>query len=157
MALIMEEERCLHPGDTASTLWIPFHLERPAEALRIHFTYGPKTVEDRDLCRELLLDGARKYDVPSLMDSREERLEEFLPITNLVTMGLRGPDGFVGCAHRPSPDQLHQITAEKSSPGFLPCPVKAGEWRIALQVHAVFTPECRCRIQVEVEERGMAS
>lgn len=157
MNLILNEERCLHPEDTASTLWIPFHLEKPAAVLRIYFSYGPKTVEDRDLCCLLLRDGARKYEVPSLADSREEQLEEFLPITNLVTMGLRGPDGFVGCAHRPAPDQLHCITEEKSSPGFLPCPVKAGEWRISLQIHAVFTPECRCRIRVEAEERGMAS
>lgn len=156
MALILDEEILLHPQDTATTVWLPFSLEEPAEMLQIHFSYGPKTVEDRDLCRSLLVEGRERYQVPDLPQG-EELLEEFLPLTNLVTMGLRSPDGFAGCAHRPAPDQLHQITAEKASPGFLPCPVKAGEWRIALQVHAVFTPECRCRVQVEALEGGMAS
>lgn len=156
VALILDEEVLLHPQDTTRTIWLSFSLKEPAEMLQIHFSYGPKTVTDRDLCRQLLVQGGEKYQVPDLPQG-EELLEQFLPLTNLVTMGLRGPDGFVGCAHRPAPDQLHQITAEQASPGFLPCGVKAGEWRIALQVHGVFTPQCRCRVQVETMERGRTS
>lgn len=155
MEILLEEKVLLRPEDTGTTVWMPFRLEKPAGMLQIHFSYGPKIVEDRELCRKLLLAGAEKYGVPELLDGREEELEKFLPLTNLVTIGLRGPEGFVGCAHRPAPEQIHRITAERSSPGFLPCPVKAGEWRIAVQVHGVFTPECRCRIRAEAGEGGM--
>ena len=156
MSILLDQELLLRPQDTATTIWLPFQLEQAAEQLEIHFTYSPKTVEDRDLARHLLIEGAEKYGVPEVADGKDDVLEEFLPITNLVTIGLRSPDGFAGCAHRPAPDQLHRITEDSASPGFLPCPLKAGEWRIAVQVHSVFTPECHCQIRVETKERGIA-
>ena len=156
MPIILDKTVTLHPQDTASTVWIPFRLEQPAAMLEIHFSYSPKTVEDRDLACRLIVEGGKKYGVPGISDMKEDMLEEYMPVTNLVTIGLRNPDGFAGCAHRPAPDQLHRIAADSASPGFLPCPVKAGDWRIAIQVHSVFTPECICRIRVETKERGAA-
>lgn len=147
MTAILEKEVVLAPQDTARTVRIPFRLDKPVKMLEIRFCYSPKKLGDREESRRLILAGFQRYGMPA----EEGGWERFLPLTNLVTVRLDGPDGFVGCAHRPAPEQVHLISAEKASPGFLPCPLQAGHWQLSLQVHAVNTPECFCRVRVEAE------
>ena len=153
MQTILTKELLLTPEDTAKNY--EFHFELPvagaeAKALWLGLRYTPKTLEDKDKANRLLQKGFAVYNVPDDGDARNPA--QYLPLTNLVTLCLLSPNGYVGAAHRPAAEQHHRIAPDKASPGFCPCSLDPGNWTLIVNVHCVLTEQCRCNIQVEVEE-----
>lgn len=151
MKTVLETQVRLTPADEKTNVVLPFTLTSEAEQLKIIYSYAPKTLEGEA--------GARAVEACLQRDAGEYRpvypaAETFLPLKNLVTLSLDDPYTYRGAAHRQADRQEHILTETAASPGFLPGKLPAGAWRLVLNVHALVTPFCDCRVQIEVEEAG---
>lgn len=151
MKTVLETQVRLTPAEEKTNVVLPFTLTSEAEQLKIIYSYAPKTLEGEA--------GARAVEACLQRDAGEYRAqypaaETFLPLKNLVTLSLDDPYTYRGAAHRQADRQEHILTETAASPGFLPGKLPAGAWRLVLNVHALVTPFCDCRVQIEVEEAG---
>ncbi|MGN0561328.1 MAG: hypothetical protein ACI4K6_00795 [Candidatus Fimenecus sp.] len=137
------------PAQEKTNLVLPFALEKEARQLKIIYSYAPKhldgeaAVEAAERCLQRDA-GAYRAQYPAA--------EVFLPLKNLITLSLDDPNGYRGAAHRQADSQVHILTEATASPGFLTGKLPAGQWRLVLNVHALVTPFCDCRVKIEVEE-----
>ena len=151
MKTVLKTTLRVTPEQEKTNLFLPFTLEREAIQLKIIYSYAPKTADGKAAAKaaELCLRrdaGAYRSAYPSA--------ETFLPLKNLITLSLDAPDGYRGAAHRQANSQVHTITEHTASPGFLPGKLLAGQWRLVLNVHALVTPFCDCRVEIEAQEAG---
>lgn len=137
--IILEKEVRLTPENQKTNITFPFTLDCSAEKLLITYSYSPKILDDREKSIRLIERWTK------------DDTEKYLPLKNLVTLSLDSPDGFRGSAHRHAPEQKHIISESFSSNGFLKTKIKKGDWRISLNVHAVVTEYCDCKLKIEVE------
>ncbi len=147
--ILKEAEALLHPQDSKSNRYILFNVPEKTVKLFITYSYSPKTLEDKEKSYELIKENILR-DAPEDID-RYPDYEEFLPLKNLVTVSLDSPTQFRGAAHRHDEKQYHEISKDFASPGFLKGEISEGEWRLSLNVHAVVTDICTCRIKIEGE------
>ena len=147
--ILKETETHLRPDDEKSNRYIPFTVPEGTKKLFVTYSYSPKVLEDMEKSYELIKENILR-DAPEDAD-RYTDFEEFLPLKNLVTLSLDSPDGFRGAAHRQDESQLHEIGESFASPGFLKGKITAGQWRFALNIHALVTDSCTCRIKIEGE------
>ncbi len=137
--------------DEKTNIVLPFEVNEEFEALKITYSYSPKILEDREKSKILIEKniktdaGANFCDYPSW--------ENFLPLKNLITLSLDGPDGYVGAAHRQAERSEHIISESFSSEGFIKTSVKKGLWKLTLNVHALVTEKAHCNITVEGKEK----
>lgn len=151
MKTVLETAVRVTPDREKTNILLPFHLEKEAKQLKIIYSYAPK-----------ILDGEAAKNAAEVClqrDADEYRAaypaaEKFLPLKNLITLSLDDPHGYRGAAHRQADSQVHILTEHTASPGFLPGELPAGAWRLVLNVHALVTPFCDCRVKIEVEEAG---
>lgn len=149
MKTVLKTTLRVTPAQEKTNIVLPFVLEREAKQLKINYSYAPK-----------LSDGeaaAKAAELCLRRDAGEYRsvypaAETFLPLKNLITLSLDSPEGYRGAAHRQADSQVHSITEHTASPGFLPGKLPAGQWRLVLNVHALVTPFCDCRVEIEVQE-----
>ncbi len=125
---------------------ISFQVPKGINKLVIELSYFPKELEDREENLRLIKENL-------IRDAGEHWQEytdygEFMPLKNLITVSLDSPVGYVGAAHRQSPDQSHKISAEFASPGFDKTEIYEGEWTLTFNLHAVVTEQCICEIGV---------
>lgn len=151
MKTVLETRVRLTPAEEKTNVVLPFTLTSEAEQLKIIYSYAPKTLEGEA--------GTRTAEFCLQRDAGEYRVqypaaETFLPLKNLITLSLDDPNTYRGAAHRQADRQEHILTETAASPGFLPGKLPAGTWRLELNVHALVTPFCDCRVQIEVEEAG---
>lgn len=149
MKIVLETQVHLTPADEKTNVVLPFNLAAEAEQLKIIYSYAPKTLEGEA--------GARAAEACLQRDADEYRpeypaAETFLPLKNLVTLSLDDPYTYRGAAHRQADRQEHILTETAASPGFLPGKLPKGTWRLVLNVHALVTPFCDCRVRIEAEE-----
>ncbi|MGN0519885.1 MAG: hypothetical protein ACI4LB_04020 [Candidatus Fimenecus sp.] len=149
MKTVLETTVRLTPAQEKTNLFLPFVLEKEARQLKIIYSYAPKlsdgeaAVETAERCLQRDA-GAYRAQYPAA--------EVFLPLKNLITLSLDDPNGYRGAAHRQADSQVHILTEATASPGFLTGKLPAGQWRLVLNVHALVTPFCDCRVKIEVEE-----
>lgn len=117
------EQNCRH-------IHIPFELPHDGKELCVRFSFSPSKLEDKSKALELIRKGMTVYEPDKEYDDAE--LEEFLPLKNMLTLSIDSPKGFIGTAHRFCIKQIHKISAENSSRGFLPHMVEKGEWSITV-------------------------
>lgn len=151
MKTVLETELRILPDSEKTNIALPFVLETDAEQMRISYTYAPKE-SDGTAARD-------RIETCLLRDAGEFRAEypdytHYLPLKNLITLSLDAPNGYRGCAHRQAPQQVHLLSESVCSPGFLSGKIQKGEWRLVLNVHALVTDFCDCRIRIEVGEVG---
>ena len=147
--VLKQTETYLHPDDEKSTRFIPFTVPEGVNKLCITYAYAPKILEDKEKSYELIKENL-------IRDAGEDwteytDYEEFMPLKNLVTLYLRSPEGFRGAAHRQADSQYHEISEDFASVGFLKGKITPGEWQLCLNVHALVTDFCVCRIEIEAE------
>lgn len=147
--IIKETETYLRPDDEKSTRHIPFIVPEGITKLFITYSYSPKILEDEEKSLELIKENL-------IRDAGGDWTEytdysEFLPLKNLVTLSLRSPGGFRGAAHRQDDRQLHEIGENFASRGFLKGKITEGYWTLCLNVHALVTEICTCKIKIEGE------
>lgn len=153
--ILKEDETYLRPSDEKSNCYIPFRVPDGINKLYITYSYSPKILEDREKSYELIKENIMR-DAPEDF-GRYTDYEEFLPLKNLVTLSLTYdyPDGlthiFRGAAHRHDEEQYHEIGADFASPGFLRGEITPGQWSLCLNVHALVTEVCTCKIKIEGE------
>lgn len=145
------------PEDSRTHVRFAFKLDEPACAIGIHFEYSPKHLDDGIRARELLEQSFEKYVLPEQRVLAKERLDRFLPLSNLITLSVDDPDGYRGACHRHDPVQSLTISEHDASPGLMKGKLGAGEWTITLSLHAIVTEHCAYRLKVwaaDEEERG---
>lgn len=147
--ILKETEAKLRPDDSKSNRYIPFTVPEGTEKLFITYSYSPKILEDKEKSYELIRENILR-DAPEDTD-RYTDYEEFMPLKNLVTLSLDSPTEFRGAAHRHDESQHHEIGEHFASPGFLKGKISEGQWRLSLNIHAVVTDICTCRIKIEGE------
>ncbi|WP_217593959.1 hypothetical protein [Cohnella sp. GbtcB17] len=140
------------PEDSRTHVRFAFQLDEPAFAVRIHFEYSPKRLDDDGRARELLKHSFEKYVLPEQRALAKERLDRYLPLNNLITLSVDDPDGYRGACHRHDPVQGLTISEHDASPGLMKGKLAAGEWTITLSLHAIVTDSCAYRLQVWVED-----
>lgn len=141
----------LMPEQSKTNVRIPFHVAVPLREMEIEYSYEPKELPDKEAALRLIEDGMDRYAGKEFRDSYDPA-EHYLPVVNLVTLSLDAPDGYRGCAHRHAQKQLHRLTEQEASPGFLPGPLCAGEWEAVINVHAVVTAPCTVTLRITGEE-----
>ena len=147
MELIFAKEVLLQPEDAKTNVILPFKVEDSFERLEIHFSYAPKKLDDEELSHKYIVEGMEKY-APGEYRTGYKEWEHYLPVVNLITLSLDSPNGYIGCAHRHNPVQGHTLSEQFSSPGFISqIPVK-GRWQAVINVHAVVTETCLCKLEV---------
>lgn len=147
MKTVLEKEVKVLPKDNKTNIILPFDVDSAAEKLIITYSYSPKILENGERAYHLIEECLSR-------DTGEYRKEypewtAFLPLNNLITLSLDAPDGCRGAAHRHDPVQKHIISRDFASVGFLKGDISAGRWRIMLNVHAVVTEECVCKLKIE--------
>ena len=148
MKTLLETDVHLLRACEKTNVILPFTVPENTTLLRISYSYAPKTL-DGEAARPLI-EACLRRDAGEFAAQYPD-WTHFLPLKNLVTVSLDDPNGFRGCAHRQADMQTHILSAAEASPGFLSGDLPAGEWRLTLNVHALVTKICDCRIRIEAE------
>ena len=143
MKILLKKSITVTPEDEKTNIFLPFTVEDSFVRLEIDYRYSPKELSDEEKSIRLVKENL-------LRDGYEDTGDygQFLPLKNLITLSLDSPAGYVGAAHRQAAKQHHEISKEFASVGFDKTEIIAGEWVLALNLHAVVTDECKCEIEV---------
>jgi hypothetical protein len=148
MEVLLDRLILLHADDAKTNVCVPFPVERDFESLEFMCAYGPKGCDDEDAARIMIEESARRF-VPEEYRKSLEPLHRFLPlVTSLVTLSIDYNGRYLGCAHRPAPEQRHIISANFSSPGFFRQSALAGNWQAVINVHSVVSRELRYHLRI---------
>ncbi len=144
MRVLLKKSIRVTPEDEKTNIFIPFSVPEGCGKIEIDYSYSPKVLEDEEKSILLVKENL-------LRDGYEDKgdYRQYLPLKNLITLSLDSPAGYVGAAHRQADIQHHEISKEFASVGFDKTEILAGEWVLALNLHAVVTDECRCEIEVK--------
>lgn len=146
----MRLEQQLGPECANRTLFYPIQVPPRCRQLQIDFEYEPKRLTDEGEIERLVGACLQKYFPPPYDVELGQRLLQDVPVVNLLTVSLDDVDGvYVGCAHRHTPQQHHEISAQAASSGFRRTQIRPGRWRLGLQCHAVVTDPVSVRIVVK--------
>ena len=147
--VLKETVTTLRPDDEKSTRYIPFEVPNAIEKLFITYSYAPKILEDKEKSYEFIKENL----IRDAGDDWSEYTDydEFMPLKNLVTLSLLSPEGFRGAAHRQADSQYHEIGKDFADYGFMKGAITKGEWTLCLNVHALVTDSCTCKIRIEGE------
>lgn len=150
--ILKKTQITLERTDEKTTKQIPFDVPDGMKKLAIAYSYSPKILEDKEKSVELIKENIIR-DGGEEVESYKD-YEQFMPLKNLVTLSLFSPEGFRGAAHRQAESQLHEISEEAASYGFLKGKIPKGQWGLCLNVHAIVTESCNCIIEIEGEGEG---
>ena len=147
MKTLLEKEIILTPENEKTNILLPFIVEEESEKLRITYSYSPKELGDCERAKELIEKNLEN-------DTHGDRhlypdYKVYLPLKNLVTLSLNSPSRYMGAAHRQDKDQCHIISEDFSSVGFLKGKIEKGQWTLYLNVHALVTENCICKVKIE--------
>lgn len=120
-----------------------FNVPDGIKALKIKYSYFPKTVEDTDKALDIIKKCLKKYN-----EEVSEDLQKLLPVKNLITLSVNSGERYIGAAHRQANIQEHIISPEKSSVGFEKTEINSGKWSIMLNAHSV---NCKVNYNLTVE------
>lgn len=124
-----------------------FDVPEGIKALKITYSYSPKTLDDREKAVAVISKCFEKYDERIIT-----RPADYLPVKNLITLSADCNGEYRGAAHRQDNEQVHIISEDKASPGFIKGRVDALEWDIMLNVHSI-SCDVDYQILVEGEEK----
>ena len=137
MDILLERSFLLCRTDDKTNIFLPFNLVKPYQRLIIYWNYAPHMVTDHKIAAKEIQHCCQKYLPDDKWPDMPIDLEEYDPIFNFVTLSLDSPSGYVGCAHRHYANMELVVSETDASPGFEPCLICSGQWRVALHVHAV--------------------
>ena len=137
----------LNPSNSKCNISYSFYLTQEYDAIQIHFVYKPKVLLNKTISKKIIQDSVKRYTAYDRKNELEN-WEKYLPVKNLLTIALSGPDGFRGCAHRQNHNQYINLSEDRASAGMLPGRIKPGLWTVTVSAHAVVTTRCEYRIQI---------
>ena len=136
MKKLLHQNLVFSQEDVRKNIILPFHPDKVYDRLVIHFHYGPKAIQDKDIIMPQIRACVKKY-FPAGYELTEEDMKEYQQLLNFVTLSLDKDGEYVGCAHRHPPEQTITISSRGSTYGFAPQAITPCEWRIVLHVQAV--------------------
>ena len=146
MKVLLKKSITVTPENEKTNIFLPFSVDEGNERLEIDYRYSPKILEDEEKSRILIKENLIRDGWNEIAEKGDYKA--FMPLKNLITLSLDSPGGYVGAAHRQADVQHHEISENFASVGFDRVKITAGEWILALNLHAVVTDECRCEIEV---------
>jgi len=126
-------------------------VEGACDRLCIQFSYSPKKLEDEAKAKQLLERSVQMYMEPAYRQPILEKMDRYLPLTNLVTVSVDDPVGYRGACHRHDSEQWLVLSPSAASPGLTKGPITEGWWSITLSVHSIVTGSCDYRLAVWTE------
>jgi hypothetical protein len=144
---LLDVKKKLAAVQTQTHITYSFTVSSSCRMLNVDFLYSPKILKDERLSMEIIRHSLQKYSEGSDQGS-DVSMKKFLPLKNLITVSIDGPNGFRGACHRQDPEQHLFLAADSASPGLMPGPLAAGNWSITLSVHALVTETCTYRLVV---------
>ena len=146
MKILLKKSIRVSPKEEKTNIFIPFSVPESIEKIEIDYSYSPKDLEDEKRSRVLIKENLIRDGWDEIAQKGDYK--EFMPLKNLITLSVDSPEGYVGAAHRQAPQQHHEISEKFASVGFDKLKITAGEWTLALNLHAVVTDEVCCEIEV---------
>jgi len=113
---LIDTKARLNKDVAGSHIRFPFYLDKPAKELRLEFSFTPDIMEDKEAARTIIRGAFLKY----TGEVEEHKVDNYLPLKNLLTLSVDSPRGFLGTAHRHMPKQTIFINKGKASRGFIP-------------------------------------
>ncbi len=150
MKVLLKKSIRVTPEDEKTNIFIPFSVPEGCGKIEIDYSYSPKDLENEEKSIVLIKENLIRDGWDEIAEKGDYK--EFMPLKNLITLSLDSPEGYVGAAHRQAATQHHEISENFSSVGFDRVKIAAGEWILALNLHAVVTDECVCEIEVSADE-----
>lgn len=132
------------PSQSRTNIRFDFEVPNGVKAIRVEYKYSPKHVENREKSVEMISSAAKKY------GEEINSFDDFLPISNLVTLSFDDCNGYRGACHRHPNEQSIFISNMKSTPGIINAEVCSGMWSVTLNVHFV-GDEVEYSIEIEGE------
>ena len=145
MLPLADIEKSLALSDDRTTLVFPFEVPQGIRLLSLHMIYSPVWLEDKVESRRMIQRAMRTYAPWEPV----ETWQNYLPLSNLITLSLDDPMGYRGNAHRKAGKQTHTLSAEAASPGFYAGPIHAGTWRACVHIHSQVTKDCGFSLSIQ--------
>lgn len=145
MEQFISAEGRVTPSCAKSHISYSFFVPKGHDKINIYFHYGPKRLDDRNLSKELIHNGMKKYE-GSVEDP--DNWEQYLPLMNHITLSVDDPSHFRGATHRHDSELDLSISENQASPGLTPGNIQSGQWKVTLDLHAVVTQNCEYRLEV---------
>ncbi|WP_083204999.1 hypothetical protein [Bacillus sp. FJAT-27264] len=152
--ILVDTQGKVTPAGSKSHIVYRFFVPNGAERLAVHFTYGPKYLEDQEKARLLIEQGIDTYFEAEYLEQAKARWQSYLPLQNLITVSVDAPDGHRGAAHRHDREQLHILSRHEATPGLVQGEIIPGMWEVTLSLHAIVTDVCDYTLKVWLEEEG---
>ena len=147
-------EKSLVISQTSRHYRFGFTVPRFSYGMRISFSYSPGRMTDREYMLKALREGIRRSR-PDNQPIDDSELEAFLPLKNLLTLSVDSPGGvYIGAAHRAYTDHTVILTELKSSRGFIPVRIEAGEWVLTLSSFSAEPKGVAAEIKAELFSEG---
>lgn len=142
------------PACSKSHISYRFFLTSAGGRLGINFAYRPKQLEDIEKAKALIERSIDLYFEEETIEQAKVRYTSYLPLNNLLTVSVDGPDGHRGAAHRHDPEQFLYLSNNEASPGLVCGEIVKGMWEVTLSLHAVVTDYCEYSLQIWQEEEA---
>ncbi|MNC16287.1 hypothetical protein D3C76_151100 [compost metagenome] len=142
------------PACSKSHISYRFFLTSTGGRLGIQFSYGPKQLEDLEKAKALIERSIYLYFEDEAIGQAKAHWKSYLPLNNLITVSVDGPDGHRGAAHRHDPEQFLYLSQNEASPGLVCGDIVEGVWEVTLSLHAVVTDSCEYSLQIWQEEEA---
>lgn len=135
------------PKDIRSHIKVKFSVPENLSYLAISTFYAPKFEHDEKKCIAIVDECLKKY-APYRQFSYDD-MRRSLPLANHIAWSLDDGEKPLGTEHRHKPDQVHIISEDYSSNGFIKTKVRAGEWTLTASINSIVTDYIDIDITVE--------
>lgn len=141
------------PKDIRTHIKVKFNVPDNLSYITISTFYAPKYESDEKKCIAILDESLKKY-APYRKFSYED-MRMSLPLSNHIAWSLDDGEKNLGTEHRHKPDQVHIISEDYSSNGFVKTRIRAGEWTLTASINSIVTDFIDIDITVNgFEEKG---
>ena len=146
--ILLEENFNLVTNDHRTHKKIEFDLPPDIKRLEIHFSFQPGVVEDRDLLIRKIEEEMDFFSPAKRVLLGKALLTGGVRLTNMISVTLKSPVAFLGCAHRHSENHHIIISQNYASPGFIHNPPIPGKWDLVLSMSSLYqTAKANLRIE----------
>lgn len=145
--LVLDIAKRLNREDCNKHIKFDFTVDEGAKSLKLFFEYTPPYLEDKEKSRQMIEQAFIGY----MGEIDPKRVDNYLPLRNLLTISVSSPDGWIGTAHRHLKILDYYINEEKASRGFHPTRIIAGKWSITVSIYSVLTDYVDMQLIAEVE------
>lgn len=128
---LLEINETITPDRDKTNIIHRFTVPQGVKRLIVDYSYSPKMVEDSELAKKAVADGMKKYSV------NFANPENFMPVSNLITLSFDENGRYRGACHRQPNEQRIVISDTYSTPGVFSRSVEPGEWDAVLNIHFI--------------------